>query len=447
MAADPTDVAVDVGPDKDIQQIYMFINPSSGGNRAGEYLKVHEPGDVFRLEEEGFRAELRCFNIRDGKPGQKPGFIEVKAKTEVYPTVRVMVAGGDGTVMWAITELIATNIDTSKVALGVIPFGTGNDFSRTLQWGAAPANVLVGPDKARLKTDMRLWCTADVTSFDVWNIEITTDVQGGFKFVHDGKKSLTEGDMKQHCITKIEGGGMKMVKPMINYFSFGFLERAGLGFEKKRTKSKFGNLVRYAVEGGKKFCCKQPPTVADVMETLTIGDAPADEPEGPRATSPSTRQVTTKAPEQGQDCFMGTPTEMLFLNIPSFAGGADPWAWTSKKGYIKKDDSADEIDITKLAQNIGDKKLEIITYSSNMAVNNDIINSKTPWFGRGSGKRLCQSEGPFFCAFKAPDVAKYKKEGRVYFQIDGEFFVSEYPKSFVVKHGQSIQVLSNVGKK
>ena len=46
--------------------------------------------------------------------------------------IRLIVAGGDGTVMWVVEECMKHRIDTARVAIGVIPFGTGNDFSRVL---------------------------------------------------------------------------------------------------------------------------------------------------------------------------------------------------------------------------------------------------------------------------------------------------------------------------
>lgn len=50
-------------------------------------------------------------------------------------TIRVIVGGGDGTVMWVVEEMIKYNIDVEKCPIGIVPFGTGNDFSRVLGWG------------------------------------------------------------------------------------------------------------------------------------------------------------------------------------------------------------------------------------------------------------------------------------------------------------------------
>lgn len=48
---------------------------------------------------------------------------------------RVIVGGGDGTVMWVVQEMHKYKLDFEKCPLGTIPFGTGNDFSRVLGWG------------------------------------------------------------------------------------------------------------------------------------------------------------------------------------------------------------------------------------------------------------------------------------------------------------------------
>ncbi len=38
--------------------------------------------------------------------------------------------GGDGTVMWIVTEMLKYDIKVISVPIAVIPLGTGNDFSR-----------------------------------------------------------------------------------------------------------------------------------------------------------------------------------------------------------------------------------------------------------------------------------------------------------------------------
>lgn len=43
--------------------------------------------------------------------------------------------GGDGTVLWVVEEIVKYGISVDKIVIGIIPIGTGNDFSRATGWG------------------------------------------------------------------------------------------------------------------------------------------------------------------------------------------------------------------------------------------------------------------------------------------------------------------------
>lgn len=65
------------------------------------------------------------------------GFQKVKAMTEnKNAQCYLIVCGGDGTVMWVVSELVKNEIDVKSVAIGIVALGTGNDFSRELGWGS-----------------------------------------------------------------------------------------------------------------------------------------------------------------------------------------------------------------------------------------------------------------------------------------------------------------------
>ena len=55
--------------------------------------------------------------------GRRPGLI------------RVIFAGGDGTVTWGMMELTAHDISPDDILVGSLPLGTGNDFARMSGWG------------------------------------------------------------------------------------------------------------------------------------------------------------------------------------------------------------------------------------------------------------------------------------------------------------------------
>lgn len=62
-------------------------------------------------------------------------FRTVKKLTEEGEKVIGIVCGGDGTIMWVVSELNRYAIDPMRIPLGVMPLGTGNDFSQHLGWG------------------------------------------------------------------------------------------------------------------------------------------------------------------------------------------------------------------------------------------------------------------------------------------------------------------------
>jgi diacylglycerol kinase (ATP) len=89
-------------------------------------------------------------------------------------TVRAIVGGGDGTVMWVVDELQGTGVDLTNCPIGIVPFGTGNDFSRVTGWGGDSPNDVVGPNLSYLKKLAKLWTNAVTMDFDIWDIKLST---------------------------------------------------------------------------------------------------------------------------------------------------------------------------------------------------------------------------------------------------------------------------------
>ena len=92
-----------------------------------------------------------------------------------------IVAGGDGTIVWVVEECIKKGIDLQKLPIGIVPLGTGNDFSRTMGWGSA-AKDSFGKKKEFMDLIWNEYLNdrvADVKPFDIWEIEIIANNETG----------------------------------------------------------------------------------------------------------------------------------------------------------------------------------------------------------------------------------------------------------------------------
>lgn len=125
-------------------KIFLFVNPTSGGNAAASFTRV----GLTHADLTSPDVELFIADIRDGQSARKPAFLQLRDDVEVLKQrekerpmdepdpIFVVMAGGDGTVLWGISEMWEHHVDDSKVAVAVVPYGTGNDFARALGWEA-----------------------------------------------------------------------------------------------------------------------------------------------------------------------------------------------------------------------------------------------------------------------------------------------------------------------
>ena len=57
-----------------------------------------------------------------------------------------VVAGGDGSLMRLALDMSKANVDVKKVVFTVLPFGTGNDLARQLNWGGSQSVLQLTSD-------------------------------------------------------------------------------------------------------------------------------------------------------------------------------------------------------------------------------------------------------------------------------------------------------------
>jgi YegS/Rv2252/BmrU family lipid kinase len=96
--------------------IPVFVNPTAGRGRAGRKIDaLHELLD---------RKAINHSIVRSSGPGDLENQVYGRA---IAAANRLIVVGGDGSIHEAVNGLMRAGKD---LALGVIPFGTGNDFAK-----------------------------------------------------------------------------------------------------------------------------------------------------------------------------------------------------------------------------------------------------------------------------------------------------------------------------
>jgi hypothetical protein len=66
---------------------------------------------------------------------------------------------------------LALDVDLTSVIIGIIPIGTGNDFSRSIGWGSTPVKVTKNNyvDLGRL---VKEWMNSTIGYYDMWDVHV-----------------------------------------------------------------------------------------------------------------------------------------------------------------------------------------------------------------------------------------------------------------------------------
>lgn len=116
---------------------------------------------------------------------------------------------------------------------------------------------------------------------------------------------------------------------------------------------------------------------------------------------------------------------------------------------MKNLDDSSSSTLCQLKHALGDGAMSLMTWRSVGQFNADIMQGQvegaTGACGCGirNGHRLHIGRHPITLYFKDKEDAAYRKDGRVYFQIDGEYFVVRYPKQVHLSHQRVLNVLDN----
>ncbi|KEG04781.1 diacylglycerol kinase, putative [Plasmodium vinckei vinckei] len=451
-----------------MKHLFLFTNPTSGGNQASIFTEFAANEIVYQHPE---NCHLHIYNLLYGEPGNHQGFLKLKSvidnikneskhsvedleskyndddndnnnldniinaiqnpkeqndqvnsKNKNYPKklshndipVYVIIAGGDGTLNWVLKESEAHGIDTSVFAISIIPFGTGNDFANAFGW-KNPMGILKPKDTfSILSKVVNKVLKSEVLYHDYWNIEVILNEDGYFDKINSKTR-------KKEILIENNQNVKALKFAMANYFSIGIDSRIGRGFERQRKNNAILNKMVYLFEGFKKSSFIRNTPINLLIDKMTTGNNFED------------IVFTTNKKENAP--LLKKSMNIIGVNIPSYSAGNDIWKYTSKLGFKLPKDCNDEHkkksnDLKYSEQKIGDGALEFVTYRKGW----DMAFEFT---FKGRAYRVHQGKGPWKIDFK-------ENASGVYFQVDGEFFRMTKPKYISIKHYKKINVLKSI---
>ncbi|XP_066330191.1 diacylglycerol kinase 4-like isoform X2 [Miscanthus floridulus] len=311
--------------------LVAFVNPRSGG-RLGPVVKT-------RLQE--LIGEDQVFDLTVVKPSD---FVEYAlacleqladsgdhSARFVRHNLRIMVAGGDGTVGWVLGclgELYVQNREPIP-PVAVIPLGTGNDLSRSFGWGASFSFSW----KAAAKRSLYKAIFGSVSCLDSWHVVVSMPEHG-----EEEKEDLDLPHSLRRLgeCTFYDDGTAKGELPetvscfdgvFYNYFSIGMDAQVAYGFHQLRDEKPFlanGPLSNKLIYAG--YTCKQgwfftqcisDPELRGLRNVLCLSIKRMDSSEWENIPVPSSVRA------------------IVALNLHNYASGRNPWG-NLKPEYLEK---------------------------------------------------------------------------------------------------------------
>ena len=396
------------------------------------------------------------FNIIDKNDIEK-GKNFIKKYLSDFPEykIKVLIAGGDGTVLGIVEDLNKMGINLNRCIFGAMPFGTGNDLSHALGFGN---ECKVGGIKSFQRV-LYTYLIGIPSKIDIWELGVTVDDKIGtiYDVIKNGEK--IKEDLNKNKILEFK-------KTFVNYFSLGFDARVGFQFEQRRSSSRFCNKFIYAIEAAKRiFCCKKNYGLTQLLDSFQEGEEITKKNEDKKKEDiEDIEEVKTEPlfPKEDNDNLLdnsnnrrlifktrssenissdiilkGNPVDIICQNIDFYMGGTQNiWDKSSDIGITKDDTSSKQYKKQVLEsfqkQAFDDKKIEFFTYEHGIELGLEKV-------ARGIAKRVYQGSGPVFLEFKKnPDETEKIALQKVYLNCDGEFYHLVNPMNISVRLNTNI---------
>lgn len=399
------------------------------------------------------------FNIID-KNEMTKGKKFIKRYLTDFPNnkIKILIAGGDGTVLGIVEELKREEIPLNRCIFGAMPFGTGNDLSHSLGFGN---ECKVGGIR-KFHRVLYTYLIGTLAKIDIWELSVSVSKTNGtiFDVIKNGEK--IKEDENHNKVFEFK-------KTFVNYFSLGFDARVGFQFEQHRSSSRCCNKFIYAVEAAKRiFCCKKNYGLSDLLDSFQE-ESNEENPKKQKVSSElleieevrneplldkddkdellmekDKKKIIFKTGNSGDipsDIILkGNPVNIICQNIDFYMGGTQNiWDKSSHIGIKQEEATKSEYKEYKKEvlkhfqkQAFDDKKIEFFTYEHGIELGLERV-------ARGMAKRVYQGTGPVHLEFKKnPDAKQKIALNKVYLNCDGEFYHLQNPTYVSVRLNTNI---------
>ena len=373
--------------------------------------------------------------------------------------IKIIIGGGDGSVLSIIENLFKEKINLEKCIFGAMPLGTGNDLSNAMGFDST---CEIGIKIEYFQRVLYTYLIAHVVDIDIWNLELKVDKNEGriYDIISNGEIELKEESNKNKYLTFFS-------KTFINYMSIGFDAKIGFMFGQKRTRNRICNKAIYAWEAGKnilKGLFQKSLGLSSLLESLiSLENEKIDEEKEKSGKGAYSEDDNYFFDEEGFNSLnnkkiifesidkrkkknynptilKGNPVVIVGQNINFYMGGTEHiWSSSNQIGIqpcgLKRNEK--KLFEQNLLQSFdhqlsNDRKIEFITYNHGMDMGLDRV-------ARGNAKKIHQGAGPFVFTFKKIlSKAQKKKLNKVYINIDGEFYHLVQPKQIVISLNDKI---------
>lgn len=390
------------------------------------------------------------FNIMDLNEFES-GKIFIKNYLKDYPEVelKILIAGGDGSVLSIVEDLHKDKIEIGKCIFGAMPLGTGNDLSNSMGFNAkCQIGTIYNFQKVLYN-----YFPASVVNIDIWKMQLKVDKNEGkiFDLIPKGEIEIKDESNKNVTYFK---------KTFINYMSLGFDAEVGFMFGQRRSGSRLINKMIYGIEAAKiifKGLFIKRFGLLSILENLIsfkgenldskmlsnddnyfIDEEFIGSFNNKKIIFDSVK--LDKKNNYNKTILKGNPQVIICQNIHCYMGGT-PYIWGKSKqigkqvcGLKRSNKKIYEKNIENafLEQTSNDKKIETLLFDHGMQMGFEKV-------FRGRAKKLEQDSGPYLFTFKKKFSNRQENRlNNVYLNIDGEFYHLNQPKQILLSLNNDI---------